>query len=94
VTIILILSTLLNITMLLLLDRRDVAHKRERNDLYNRIQAGSLQEYEAHKHGPGQPRYKDLDQRANEEAHRRGVTVASLKRPSTWQPTRRGSSVK
>lgn len=66
-------------------DNERIRWQKERVDLIARIQAGSLKEYEATKFEPGRARVKNIDQRANEYAHDKGVTVASLKKPQGWR---------
>jgi hypothetical protein len=57
----------------------------ERKDLYSRIQAGSLQEYERVTK-PSKPIiHKDRDQRVAEEAEKRGIPVSNLQYPSQWK---------
>jgi hypothetical protein len=82
---ILMMSAILNLALVVILDRALVLHRRERKELIDRIQAGSLREYEALQQGPGRARVKDIDQLANETANDRGVTVASLKKPQGWR---------
>jgi preprotein translocase subunit YajC len=87
ITLLIMLSVLQLIT-LILWSNSNVRHERERKELIDRIQAGSLREYEQVKQGPGRAIVKDIDQLANEIAHDKGVTVASLKSPTQWRSWR------
>lgn len=57
----------------------------ERKDLYSRIQAGSLQEYEQVTRKPTSPIVKTRDQLVAEEAHEKGVAASDLKYPAHWK---------
>jgi hypothetical protein len=57
----------------------------ERKDLYSRIQAGSLQEYERIHREPSQPVQKDREQRVSESAEDKGLMRQDLQYPSQWK---------
>ena len=59
--------------------------KKEREDLYNRIQAGSLQEYKQNDVKAGPAVLKDREQKIAEETSRRGIPRSDLQYPSHWK---------
>lgn len=57
----------------------------ERKDLYNRIQAGTLDQYKNNSTAPSTATYKDREQKIAEETARRGITRSDLQYPSFWK---------
>lgn len=60
-------------------------HKEERKDLYTRLQAGTLQEYQVATAKPNPPAKKDREQKVAEEMEKKGVTRGDLQYPSMWR---------
>lgn len=61
----------------------------ERKDLYSRIQAGSLQEYERIQREPSSSVQKDREQRIAEQTEKMGVMREDLQFPSHWNGVKR-----
>lgn len=57
----------------------------ERKDLYSRIQAGSLQEYERINREPTQAVQKGREQRVSESAEEKGIMRQDLQYPQHWK---------
>ena len=79
-----LLSLLLIIREIMFMRER-LSFNKERQDLYNRIQAGSLSEYQQADIKPSASSFKTLEQKVSEETHRRGITRSDLQYPSHWK---------
>lgn len=78
------------LVLLLIIRELSFMHERkrweiERKDLYSRIQAGSLQEYERVTKPRTPSVKKDREQLVAEEAEKRGIPVSNLQFPSHWK---------
>lgn len=57
----------------------------ERQDLYNRIQAGTLQEYQQATREPSPPIVKDREQRVAEQCAELGLPREAFQYPPIWK---------
>lgn len=79
-----ILSVILIIRELMFMKER-TWFKKEREELINRIQAGTLEQYKQLDVKPGASVYKTLEQKVKAETSRLGITREDLQYPSHWK---------